>query len=240
MKAVKKLTPLLTLMLTAAVAGCPKPQVAPPPAAGPANAPAPEVFTPPPTDHPSPPASRQLTEGYWLGARFDQNHVPAMKEMGVEVVLSAVAPSDATLDALREAGIEQVYIPIGSTFRHAPVILETTGRYRPDQVFIHCQHGVDRTGAIAAFLLVTRHGWPVSDALYSMVNPSETDVSGLARVLDRYGLADPRSAGDPGVGTYSLTGAGVGYGGMKVRSENYVRLVSTAIEAMAAEITSGD
>ena len=240
MKAVRKVTPLLTLMLTAAVVGCPRPRVAPPPAAGPANAPAPAVFTPPPTDHPSPPASRQLAEGYWLGARFDERHVPAMKEMGVGVVLSAVAPSDATLDALREAGIEQVYIPIGSTFRHAETILETTGRYRPDQVFIHCQHGVDRTGAIAAFLLVTRHGWPVSDALYSVVNPSETDVSGLARVLDRYGLTDPRSAGDPGVGTYSLTGAGVGYGGMKVRSENYVRLVSTAIEAMAAEITSGD
>lgn len=238
MKAVQKVTPLLTLMLTAALAGCPKPQIAPPPAAGPDNAPAPRVFTPDSGDQPAPPAARQLAEGYWLGALFTERHVPAMQAMGVEVVLSAVAPSDATLDALRAAGIEQVYIPIGSTFRHAEAILETTGRYRPDQVFIHCQHGVDRTGAIAAFLLVTRHGWPVSDALYSMVNPSESDVSGLARVLERYGLPDPRSAGDPGVGTYSLTGAGVGYGGMKVRSENYVRLVSTAIEAMAAEITS--
>ncbi len=238
-KAVKTVTPILTLMLSVALAGCPKPHVAPPPAAGPAHAPAPQVFTPPPGDLPTPPAARQLAEGYWLGALFTERHVPAMRAMGVGVVLSAVAPSDETLDALREAGIEQVYIPIGSTFRHAATILETTARYRPEQVFIHCQHGVDRTGAIAAFLLVTRHGWPVSDALYGMVNPSETDVSGLARVLERYGLTDPRSAGDPGVGTYSLTGAGVGYGGMKVRSENYVRLVSTAIDAMAAEIASG-
>jgi hypothetical protein len=235
---VKNVTPIVAVMLAVALSGCPKRGVTPPPETGPANAPAPEVFAPPDSDLPAPPATRQMAEGYWLGAMFDQRHVPAMQSYGVKVVLSAVAPSDATLDALRDAGIEQVYLPIGSTFRHATKIQETVDRFRADEIFIHCQHGVDRTGAIAAYLLVTRHGWPVSDALYSVVNPGETDVSGLARVLDRLGLTDPRSPGDPGVGTYSLTGAGVGYGGMKVRSENYVNLVVTTIEAIAAEIAA--
>ncbi len=232
----RKLTPILFALFV--LAGCPKRGVTPPPEEGPAAAPAPEVFVPPPTDLLAPPASRQMAEGYWLGALFDERHVPALQSYGVEVVLSAVKLSDDTLEALDFAGIEQVYIPIGSTFRHAATIRSTVDRHRADQVFVHCQHGVDRTGAIAAFLLVTRHGWPVSDALYSVVNPGATDVAGLARVLHRFGLTDPREPGDPGVGTYSLTGAGVGYGGMKVRSENYVNLVVTTIEAMAAEIAA--
>lgn len=232
------MTPIVAVMLAVALSGCPKRGVTPPPEAGPAHAPAPEVFAPPESELHTPPATRQMAEGYWLGAMFDERHVPAMESYGVEVVLSAVAPSDDTLDALRAAGIEQVYIPIGSTFRHAIKIQETVDRFRADEIFIHCQHGVDRTGAIAAYLLVTRHGWPISDALYSVVNPGDTDVAGLTRVLDRFGLTDPRVPGDPGVGTYSLTGAGVGYGGMKVRSENYVNLVVTTIEAIAAEITA--
>ncbi len=186
------------------------------------------------TESALPPATRQIAEGYWLGALIGPNDVPHLQELGVRAVLSAVRPADGTAEALRRAGIAHFSIPIGSTFRHADTILSVTERYPPHEVFIHCRHGADRTGAIAAFLLVVRHNWRMSDALYSVVYPTQEDADGLARVLDSHGVTDERAADDPSVGFYSISGTGRAVGGMKVRNSRYANLVETAIEAMMA------
>lgn len=181
-----------------------------------------------------PPATRQIAEGYWLGALIGPNDVPQLQDLGVRAVLSAVRPAEGTAEALRRAGIAHFSIPIGNTFRHAETILTVTERYPPHEVFIHCRHGADRTGAIAAFLLVVRHDWRISDALYSVVYPTQRDADGLAGVLDSHGLTDQREANDPSVGFYSISGTGRAVGGMKVRNSRYAHLVETAIEAMIA------
>jgi rhodanese-related sulfurtransferase len=177
-----------------------------------------------------PPATRQLAEGYWLGAMFEASHVPTLRAIGVRVVLSAVRPSEEALEALASAGIRWVGVPMGATFAHAGEILGVADRHAPDEIFVHCRHGADRTGAIAAFLLAVRHGWRMSDALYSVVYASGEDVAGVAERLQRYGIEDVRAPDDPTVGFYSVRAAG-GVGGMKARNERYARLVTTTIEA---------
>lgn len=177
------------------------------------------------------PATRQLHEGYWLGAMIDVRDVPGLARLGVRLVISAVDPGDATARALEDAGIEQLLVPIGSRFRHAQEILEAVARYRPDEVFIHCRYGADRTGAIAAFLLVMRHGWLIPDAFYSVLYPTDIDAAGLAEVLARYDIPDPRDPADPTVGYYSVSAAG-GTGGLKTRSSQYAELVETTIDAI--------
>jgi len=181
-----------------------------------------------------PPATRQMDEGYWLGALIGPEDATALDRLGVRVVLSAVSPGDEAIAALEAAGIEQVAVPMSDRFRHADTILRVTDTYPPEQIFIHCRHGADRTGAIAAFLLVVRHDWPIGNALHSVVYPNDADLTGLGEVMGRQGVGSGavRTLDDPTVGFYSLTGAGVGIGGMKARNERYQRLVETVIQAM--------
>ncbi|MCA9562831.1 MAG: hypothetical protein KC561_05040, partial [Myxococcales bacterium] len=198
------------------------------------RAPAPAPVAPPLL---MPPSARQMDEGYWLGARFEASDVQTLSQLGIRVVLSAVRLDDDTLLALHEAGIRQVNVFMGDTFRHADVILAIDDQYPPEQIFIHCTHGADRTGATAAFLLVSRHGWSIPDALYAVVYPSERDVEGLGHVLQNLGFADSQRHLDQEtqLGRYSLSGSGVGVGGMKARNERYARLVYTAVEAMQGD-----
>lgn len=182
-------------------------------------------------EFPMPPASRQTEEGYWLGALFSEEHVPAMEALGIRVVLSAVDPSDETIEALEQAGIERIRVPMSNRFRHADTILEVAELYPEEAIFIHCRHGADRTGAITAFLLVTRHHWNQADALYSVLYPTQTDVDGLVDVFERYGIEDVRGPQDPSVGRYSISRNG-GSGGLKVRNERYMELVETTLDAM--------
>jgi len=79
---------------------------------------------------------------------------------------------------------------------------------------------------------VTRHGWSIADALYAVVNPSSTDVGGLANVLTEAGIRDTRQQGQAGVSTYAGP-----RGGMKVRTggsggTGYFDLVRTNIAEM--------
>jgi hypothetical protein len=174
---------------------------------------------------------RQLAEGYWLGPLIGPQDVSWLSALGVRVVLSAVEPSPDTLQALSLAGIEVVPVIMGARFRHADLILSVAQSHRPAEMYIHCRHGADRTGAIAAFLLVVRHGWQIADAFYSVLYPSPQDTAGLADVLAAHGILDTRAPDDPSVGYYSVSAAG-GVGGLKARNERYGLLVETTLEAI--------
>jgi hypothetical protein len=179
--------------------------------------------------------ARQIKEGYFLTSMIEERHVANIHRQGVRVVISAVNPSDETVAALRRAGIEWVPVPLGSTFLHADTIHATLERYAPERTLIHCQHGVDRTGNIAAFALVTQHDWKVDDALYAVVNPVAADTTGLGQVLDYWDAGAPRSPRFAGVGIYSLAGIGKS-GGMKARDDDYRQLISTNIQAMRSYV----
>lgn len=174
--------------------------------------------------------ARRTREGYILASRHSIGQIPALINEGIQVVVSAVDPGLLVRNVREYAGIRTIDAPMSNTFRHVEDLLQVT-ELDPRSVLIHCEHGVDRTGAIAAFLLVARHGWPIPDALYAVVNPARVDVQGLADVLADYGYQDRRDVSDSRVGGYSLSPLGKS-GGLKVRSDGYVNLVSTTIDAM--------
>jgi len=184
-----------------------------------------------------PPAARQMKEGYWLGAMLEPEHVPWLSATGIRVVLSAVRPSHKTLEMLARWGIEDVSVPMSSSFRHSDVILAVADSYEPSEIFIHCRHGADRTGAIAAFLLVVRHGWSIPDAFFSVLYRDQSDIDGLTDVLAHYGFVEARPIDDPSIGFYSVTAAG-GVGGLKVRNARYARLVETTLDTIMTLIGS--
>ncbi len=178
--------------------------------------------------------ARRMREGYLLGDMIEPQDVPALSNQGIRAVISLARPSSETVASLQRAGITWYDVPIYSSLpaSRADQIQDVARRFRPNQIFIHCEHGADRTGNVAAFLLVTRHGWSISDALYAMVNPHPDDVSGLGRILAEKGIRDVRSEGDRNVSIYSGP-----RGGMKVRSggsggTGYYDLVRTTIDQM--------
>jgi len=179
--------------------------------------------------------ARRIKEGYLLSGMITAENVPRIRQEGIRVVLSAADPGDPVRVALARSGIEWVPVYLGSHWRHTGILADVASRYEPEQILIHCQHGVDRTGNITAHYLVSRHGWEIAPALLAMVYPTEEDVEGLNEVLRMHGLPHQAELGGPGIGMYSLAGIGR-RGGMKARNEAYQRLISGNIEALGAQI----
>lgn len=95
-------------------------------------------------------------------------------------------------------------------------------QYAPEQIAIHCHHGVDRAGNTMAYILSVYFDVSIADAWYAVVDPSYENVNGLADVLEEFEIYDRRSYDDPTVGIYAFQHRS----GMKAHNEgfrNYIR-----------------
>lgn len=99
-------------------------------------------------------------------------------------------------------------------------------QYEPDQIAIHCQHGVDRAGNTMAYILSVYFDVPIADAWYAVVDPSYQNVEGLADVLEEFGINDRRSYDDPTVGIYAFNRVD----GMKAHNEGYRNYIRNTIQ----------
>ncbi len=96
----------------------------------------------------------------------------ALKKMGVKTVISLRAfHSDRSM----LAGLGLYYKRMGIytwDFKDEYVVnflkLVTNPKYQP--VFVHCQHGADRTGTMCAIYRAAVEGWSMSDAMNEMHN----------------------------------------------------------------------
>lgn len=73
----------------------------------------------------------------------------------------------------REAGITFLHRPMDDVLATSPAILRETVKEireleRKGLVYIHCLHGVDRTGIVCALYRVKIQGWTVDDAIREM------------------------------------------------------------------------
>lgn len=169
------------------------------------------------------PDARRIAKGYVLLAEpTDPGHVDALHRAGVRALISMVDVGEDVERRIDELGIRHYYVPVGDELTPASVsaLDEATRQYGPQHVAIHCRHGVDRTGALAAVAL-SRYGLPVRDALWLMTSPQPNQTAALTRLIG------PPSAGIP-VAAYSLQPLGRPYG-MKSEGDNYARLVRSAV-----------
>ena len=179
--------------------------------------------------------SRQTAEGYWIGSIPSPDHIQELYARNVRLILTAsLVPSKKLLQlrsTMQELGITHIYIPFGSRFPNPAKFLPTVEKFSPEQVYIHCEHGGDRSGAILAFLLNQRHGWELPRALYAVIVPSYGDIQALTRILNAHGIPCSPDKYENDIGIYSAESNG-GYGGLKVYAKdgNYVKLVNTLID----------
>ena len=184
--------------------------------------------------------SRQTAEGYWIGSLPSPDNIQELHDRNIKLILTASIVPAKKLKPIKQAmdrlGIEHIYIPFGSRFPNPSKFLGAIESYAPEQVYIHCEHGGDRSGAILAYLLTKRHGWKLPRALYAVIVPTYGDIQALTRLLNAHGIAcKPEDYADD-IGIYSAESNG-GYGGLKVYAKdgNYVKLVNTLIDTALAK-----
>ncbi|MCL2325188.1 MAG: hypothetical protein FWC40_01600 [Proteobacteria bacterium] len=178
--------------------------------------------------------TRQVPEGYWLGARPNVRHIDELHARQVKLIVTAASiPSDefrAIKARLEQLNMAHIHIPFGGKFPNPQRFYAEIQHYAPEQVYIHCEHGGDRSGALLAFMLVTQHNWSVPRALLAVAFPGRKDSQALIDILRSRGYEINQEDIDNALGIYSAENNG-GFGGLKVRSQGYVRLVHTTIDA---------
>ncbi len=178
--------------------------------------------------------ARQTSEGYWVGSQPSPKEIDELYARNIRLVITAAAMDSETLRAvrgkLRSYGMKHINIPFGGRFPNPKSFYGTVRSYRPDQIYIHCEHGGDRSGALLAYLLIIDHGWTIPRAFLAVAFPGKSDSGKLIDILQNRGFQIEQPDIDAYLGIYSAETNG-GYGGLKVRSPGYVKLINTTIDA---------
>ncbi len=191
------------------------------------------VRVPPPASS-LPRNTRQITEGYWIGGIPTVQNIDALYKKHIRLIISATRVSsefEPVKKHIAELGIKHIILPFGGKFPKSSAFYQAVLKVSPENTYIHCDHGGDRSGALLAFLLVKRHNWSIPHALMAVLFPGKNDINGLKKVLADRGYPIQESELNQYVGIYSGARNGSG-GGLKVRSENYKKLINTLIDAL--------
>jgi protein tyrosine phosphatase (PTP) superfamily phosphohydrolase (DUF442 family) len=131
-----------------------------------------------------------IDEGLSRGARPSAEAISDLRRHGYRTVVSFVH-DPAEGDRVRAAGMQYVEIPMSATLfgaaaptdrdleRFFGVVLDSTAR----PVFMHCVHGKDRTGAMAAIYRIEVSGWTSAQAIAEM---DRMGFNGMYRTLHRF------------------------------------------------------
>jgi predicted protein tyrosine phosphatase len=149
-----------------------------------------------------------ITEDLYLGARPDQQQVPALKEAGVTHVVSCLREDDRARVAFLKEDFHPLFIPMHDGMHEDitslfPVFFDFVRTAREQharaKVFVHCEVGVSRSATLATALLMQRLRRPFFEA-YCDVRAKRGEVLpniGFASQLQRLEFdMHPRAHGD--------------------------------------------
>lgn len=107
----------------------------------------------------------KISEHLYRGAQPDATGIQSLKKLGVKLIVNLRMPGDCWKPEAAEAaanGILYTNIPMSGAARPRDEqvqqilgLLESS----PGPVFVHCQHGCDRTGTVVACYRIQHDGW---------------------------------------------------------------------------------
>lgn len=127
-----------------------------------------------PVSMPGLPNLHKVSDALYRGAQPEPEGFVNLKAMGVKTVVN-LRSMHSDDDEIEEAGmqgkLDYVHIKI-NTFRpkeeHVVRFLRVMADPKRHPVFVHCKHGADRTGTMAAFYRIIFEGWSKQDAIEEM------------------------------------------------------------------------
>ena len=124
-----------------------------------------------PHDLPGLPDFARVSDVLYRGAQPGPEGLERLKSMGIKTVVDLRGASHR--DELSQVGLKYVHIPTNVLqIEDAKVIefLRTVRDPANQPVFVHCEHGADRTGCYVAVYRMVEQGWSESDAEAELPN----------------------------------------------------------------------
>ena len=120
------------------------------------------------------PNFHQTAPGIWRGAAPTDTGLKQLKAMGVKTIIDLrIAPKTVKKEGVtaRAMGFNFINLPMGSdppTPKEVSTLLATLKQAPQTPVYVHCQHGADRTGCMIGIYRVTQQGWTFPQAYTEM------------------------------------------------------------------------
>ncbi len=145
-----------------------------------------------PVTKPNLPNLHEVTPTIWRGAQPDAAGMQELQEMGIRTVINLrTFHSDRDELAGTDLAYEQIWFKTWHPEDEDIVkFLKIVKEPNNLPVFVHCQHGSDRTGTMIAVYRMVIQGWPREEAIREMVDggfgyhPMWTDLITYLQALD--------------------------------------------------------
>ncbi|HEY9856279.1 MAG TPA: dual specificity protein phosphatase family protein, partial [Stenomitos sp.] len=113
-----------------------------------------------------------LTPTLSRGAQPTEKGFETLKSQGVQTVINLRPEANWEAPMVKQQGMNYVYLPLPAvgapTNEQAMQFLSLVTDPKNGKVFFHCQHGADRTGAMAAAYRIAAQGWTADQAIAEM------------------------------------------------------------------------
>ncbi|GHT94264.1 protein-tyrosine-phosphatase [Betaproteobacteria bacterium] len=152
----------------------------------------------------------EMQPNLYRSALPDSEALPRLKELGIATVINFYQRSDSGWLSLPQ--VRQIHLPLRADRINGTQVLEALRAIRQAQahgvVLIHCKHGQNRTGLIAALYRIVYQGWSKEEARAEMLGGGfggEERLDDAERYLRRVDIDKIKTA--------LASGAGGGAGG---------------------------
>jgi protein tyrosine/serine phosphatase len=133
-----------------------------------------------------------MTPTLYRSRQPDAAAQPLLKKLGVVTVVDFIKESDSKW--LSDPSVAQVQIPLQTVHVDDADMIQSLRAIQTAQekgpVLIHCKHGLDRTGLVAAMYRIVVQGWSKQAALDEMEHGGFGDADDLKHGIDYINKVD--------------------------------------------------
>jgi len=145
-----------------------------------------------PIDLPGVPNARKVSDGLYRGAQPNEAGFDSLHQLGVRTVIN-LRGNDSNLDRFEQGQFTYHRIPMDGFDPKTEQVVEflrIAGDADAQPVFVHCQHGADRTGVLIAMHRVVIDGWTREQAIAEMTRGGTQFHSLYGNLIDFVRNAD--------------------------------------------------
>jgi protein tyrosine phosphatase (PTP) superfamily phosphohydrolase (DUF442 family) len=121
-------------------------------------------------DEPGLPNLRKVSDGLYCGAQPTAKGLERLPELGIKSVVN-LRTGNAAIPAHEQIALRHYFIPMSVWNPRDEQVIEFLHLVNDQEnlpMFIHCQHGSDRTGLLCAMYRVAVQGWSKDQAIDEM------------------------------------------------------------------------